>query len=68
MEEKAWKPACSLPGLGDMCFQQGLGTAHTEAGWRSEEEPLRSLQGMGETPYLASASRGRALGGSPPAL
>lgn len=45
VEEKAWKPACSLPGLGDVCFQQGLGTAHTEAGWKSEEEPLRSPQG-----------------------
>ena len=45
VEEKAWKPACSLPGLGDVRLQQGLGTAHTEAGWRSEEEPLCSPGG-----------------------
>lgn len=45
-------PACPLPGLGDLRFQQGLGTARTEAGWRSEEVPRCSPQGSSHRAWV----------------
>ena len=52
VEQRARRPACPLPGLGDLRLQQGLGTARTEAGWRSEEGPLCSPQGSSHRAWV----------------